>query len=454
VPPFVNWPTNYSDPWQVDPVHPADVQRIHFRTYYVQGDFDLGFGLLTVLPAFTQSQRAVMTNLIVGTAIPGAIAASTWSERQKTLEVRLASPESSRIVWVLGLYGFKTANIESGTAAQITAASYETNDVQVPATSYAAFGQLTYPLTDALRLTGGLRYTKDKKTYEYDVQSLIGSFDSGLIRTSASYSAVTYKAGLEYDLTPTSMLYGSVASGYKAGGFSTTAIPPVAYDPEHLTAVELGSKNRFIDDRLQLNASIYHYAYRNYQVQYPLYSAASPNGDDPPGTTVFAQYVVNSKTGTNQGVEFEGRYFVTPHTTIRAAYTYIDAHYGDMKTPALSYISRTSVINTPKMTELLGFDQDFPFYKGRLTLSAQIRWYGGYRIALDKGLPGGDLHLYQDGYHKSDAHLSYEPENNHWNLTLWARNLENDAQLTQALPFGRVQITDPRTFGLNLNTRF
>jgi outer membrane receptor protein involved in Fe transport len=112
------------------------------------------------------------------------------------------------------------------------------------------------------------------------------------------------------------------------------------------------------------------------------------------------------------------------------------------------------VINTPKMTELLGFDQDFPFYKGRLTLSAQIRWYGGYRIALDKGLPGGDLHLYQDGYHKSDAHLSYEPENNHWNLTLWARNLENDAQLTQALPFGRVQITDPRTFGLNLNTRF
>lgn len=454
VPPFVNWPTNYSDPWQVDPVHPADIQKIHFRTYYVQGDFDLGFGVLTVLPALTQSQRAVTTNLIVGTAVPGAIAASTWEEKQKTLEVRLASPDTSSTKWVVGLYGYKSENNESGTAAQTTAASYETNDVQVPATSYAAFGQVTYPVANALRVTGGLRYTKDKKTYQYVVQSIIGPFDSGLLHTAASYSAVTYKLGAEYDLAADSLLYGSVATGYKAGGFSTTAIPPVAYDPEHLTAVELGSKNRFLDHRLLVNGSIYHYSYKNYQVQYPLFNAPSPNQDDPPGTTVFAQYVVNAKTGTNQGAELETRYFVTPHTTVRAAFNYIDAHYGDMKTAALSYLNGTPVINTPKFSETLGFDQEFHVYNGHLTLAAQIRWYGGYRIALDKGLPGGDLNLYQDAYHKSDAHLTYVPDENHWSVTLWARNLENEAQLSQALPFGRVQITDPRTVGLNVNTKF
>ena len=56
------------------------------------------------------------------------------------------------------------------------------------------------------------------------------------------YSAVTYKAGVEFDLSAASLLYAQISTGYKAGGFNTSAMPPGTYDPEKLTAYALGPK--------------------------------------------------------------------------------------------------------------------------------------------------------------------------------------------------------------------
>jgi iron complex outermembrane receptor protein len=64
------------------------------------------------------------------------------------------------------------------------------------------------------------------------------------------------------------------------------------------------------------------------------------------------------------------------------------------------------------------------------------------------------LNTYQAGYHRSNASLTYSSPAEDWNLSAWVKNIENRAQLTNALPFGRVQVNDPRSFGLNVGYKF
>jgi iron complex outermembrane receptor protein len=460
LPPFFSWPTDYSDPWQVDPAHPADTQRTRFKTYSLQADWDLGFGVLTLLPASTSSYRYTETSLITGIAVPGSalpLPATSWEETQRTFEVRLASPAASPLKWVVGAYTYKSDNVQTGTPPSFPPPTFEAYGTRVPADSKAVFGQITYPLSNTLRLTGGLRYTQDKKTYHYGVRSVsppstVVGFDSGMLSVENSYSALTYKAGVEADLSAQSLLYAQVASGYKAGGFSTTATPPLAYEPEKLIALEVGSKNRFLDNRLQVNGELYYYRYKNYQVQYADFAAPSPVPGDT--ATAFQQFVVNAGAGKNFGFELESRYRVLPDTELRAALTYANARYGDFSNPALSYLNGTKVASTAPWTATLGASQAWGLGGGTLTLGGQIKFSDGYRVSIENGLPGGDFNAMQSSFHKTDLRLAYAPDSDKWSLSVWARNLENKAQATQVLPFGRVQITDPRTVGVNVGFKF
>ena len=457
VPPFVNWSTDYANPWRVDPVHPADLDSIRFDTLSLQADWNLGFGTLSLVPSYTHSKRVVYSNLILGDALAGSgPALGGYKEDQYTGELRLSSPVSSAIKWVAGAYGFKSDNRAFGSGGNSgTALSYENYGVKVPATSRALFGQATVPVAEGLRATAGLRFTKDDKTNYYGIKSIAGSYDSGLQDASNRYSAITYKAGLEYDVARESMAYAQVASGYKAGGFSTTAIPPVAYKPEHLTAFELGSKNRFLDDTVQVNAEAYLYKYRDYQVQYADYSLPSPNPEDAAGTTVFSQLVSNADTGTNYGLEIESRWRFIPTTELHLTGTYTHARYGNFETASLSYMNGMPVASTPKWQVLAGIEHQIPFDSGAdLTLGVDTKFSAGYRVGVEHDLPGGDLDLYQGRFHKTDLRASYDSADGKWLLGLWVRNLENDAQTTEAQPFGRNMISDPRSFGMNATYRF
>jgi len=455
VPPFVDWSYNYASKWDVDPEHPANLERDHFLTYSLQAKWDVGFGVLTIIPAVALNTRSQYGNLIQGTAGGGVLTNSTWSEKQKTLEVRLASQPDAPVSWVVGVYGYDDNNVETGIPASTGPTTFVSYGVDVPAKSRAIFGQATYPVTDKLRVTGGLRYTKDKKTNFYGIKSLIGSYNSGILSQSQSYDAVTGKLSLEYDVAKDSTLYALVARGYKAGGFSTTAFPPLAYKPEYLTDFEVGSKSRFLDNTLQLNVSLYHYLYRNYQVQYQDYYYPSPNPDDGADGTAFAQLVTNAGRGTNTGAEAELRWRFVPSTELRFDATYAHARYGDFSNAALTYLSDTPVAENPKATYKIGLEHDFGLSGGgMISLSGQFRWSDGYRVGISTGMPGGDLHDYQEAFHKTDLQATYVPATGNWTVGAWLRNLENNAQVTQTFPFGRVTITDPRTFGLNFSYNF
>ena len=124
--------------------------------------------------------------------------------------------------------------------------------------SKAVFGQATSHLTDTLSFTGGIRYTEDEKRLTQRAP---------FTRTlNASFERVNYSANLDWQVTPTTLVYGRVATGYKAGGFNARSTNS-GYEPEELTSYETGIKTDLFDRRLRFNGSAFYATHKDVQVQ-------------------------------------------------------------------------------------------------------------------------------------------------------------------------------------------
>ena len=130
-------------------------------------------------------------------------------------------------------------------------------------TSYAVFGQLNYALTDKLKVSGGLRYTKDKKEFTQSLSAL-GNAQCDNDHFEKTWDAVTWRAGLDYQVTDQTFAYVSASKGFKAGGFNLGACDN-PFDPETVIAYEGGIKNRFFDNKVTLNLTGFYYDYRDLQ---------------------------------------------------------------------------------------------------------------------------------------------------------------------------------------------
>ncbi|WP_254601891.1 TonB-dependent receptor [Sphingomonas bacterium] len=129
-------------------------------------------------------------------------------------------------------------------------------------TSIAGYGQATYHLSDALRITGGARFSRDK--YSADTEA----FYNPPLHLVSQFKKITGKASVEYDLSRTSTVYGSFSTGVKPGGTNLntqSTIVPKSFRHEFLRAYELGSKNELFGRKLRLNLSAFYNDYRNLQ---------------------------------------------------------------------------------------------------------------------------------------------------------------------------------------------
>ncbi len=443
-----------------------DRDNSKFVTYSLRADWNLGWAALTLIPSYSYSNRYTLTQLFA----PGPQVGTSWKENQYTGEARLQSLDGAALSWVVGVFVLSDNQTTAGAGAGgATFLAFPTT--QHPATSVAPFGQINYPITKKLSLTAGARYTMDERSEQYGVctsndgVTCNGVYNSGLSTYKDSYSAFTYKVGLQYDVTPASMLYAQVATGYKAGGYSTTAFPPVSYQPEKLTAFELGSKNRFLDNRLQLNGELYYYNYDRYQVQYATYipyTATIPAAYVPAGSGgEFQQFVANAGNGKNMGGEIEAKYRFTPDDEFDASVAYTQATYGALSVPTAGgppgtmgpdpYVfTDTAIANTPKWSATLAYEHDWTVYGGLLAARVSTKLSSGYWATVSKWFGGA----WQPSYTRTDLYLNYTSEDSAWAVSLWAKNLENGAQKAFVFPFFRAELADPQTFGATLSYRF
>ena len=449
---------------------------------------DLGFAKLTVIPAYRK------TDLDFVSYASSFLIDVTEKAHQSSLEVRLAN-SIDKLTWVIGGYAFD----EGVKAAQLydQASNGTVINSALDTRSFAAFGQATYSLTDKFRVTGGIRYTTDNKKQltQAETRPFVGFVPPGppafipiilsipsTATTDVDFNKVTWKAGVEYDLGPQSLLYASVATGFKSG-ILYSAVGRNYSDPETLTAYTAGSKNRFLDNRLQLNVEAFYWDYKGQQVSHlgAVQVATTPGG--PIYGPVFL--TENAGAATIWGAEAELLFRATPNDLISANLQYLNTNYDALTYQFYSTTGAQPVVgcpialtnqtgaaaaariynvtctgrpltNAPKFAANFGYEHTFDLgERGRVILAADTRVESSRYVSIDYVSESK-----QDAYMMSNARLTYETASGKLALTAFINNIENELVYSNSLQSPAKagvfynQLRPPRTFGVRATTRF
>ncbi|MFM2410183.1 MAG: hypothetical protein RL481_1011 [Pseudomonadota bacterium] len=476
-------------------------------------NWDLGPATLTFVPAYRdgrQSNRFQITGFNI----------DEWEENeQTTLELRLAN-ESDRLKWVLGAYYFnEDISNTPGERFRIAGgeiSSEEILNLKTNARSYAFFGQATFSVLDNLRLTGGLRYTHERKNqagesigYANFLAPIPGvrppgtcpvglapinfqrnefaTFTDCAIRYpllgKVEDSAVTWKVGVEFEPAERSLIYANVSTGFKSGGlFSAPTVGTnfPTYDPETLTAFELGTKNRFLDNRLQFNVEAFYYDYKDHQENY-LSSI--------PGIGYIGFRTVNAGKAYSYGVQSDLAFQATDNDLIN-----FNLQWNKSKYESFAYTSPSPTGAPPVVGCAVGAPtgNEFPIDCAGFPLVRTPKWSGSvdylhtfdlksgsaidvrgyYRFASSSYLAIDLLEAQKNSsYGVFDADLTFRTSDDKFSITAWIRNIGNEAVYTQAFrapfilpapanpqagPVGLIgmSVAPPRTFGVRANIRF
>jgi iron complex outermembrane receptor protein len=275
-------------PFPVPPVGTDNFRDNRFANVSAESNWNFGPVTLTVIPAYRDAKYSEI-NYPAGLRnyIPDG------KSQETTIEARLANNHARRLKWVAGLYYFDE---NQGVQQQISEGLLQENIgfYNSVVGSHAAFGQATFSITNALRLIGGLRYTDERVSVSGNLNTIspVVSIPFTCDRTvklvggqpqlntpcdvtdfggAKNFAETTWRAGAEYDVSPSSMLYATASTGFKAGGFNQAVAPLDTYKPENVTAYEIGSRNQFWNKRIQANFEAFDWEYSDYQVNHVVF---------------------------------------------------------------------------------------------------------------------------------------------------------------------------------------
>ena len=315
----------------------------------------------------------------------------------------------------------------------------------VKTTSKAAFGTLTWNATDALAVTGGLRYTKDYKGYTYYRYNLDGVtinqfVDRGGALTGSTHvfegSRTDYHVSADYRFNPQVMAYASIGTGYKAGGVGPrpfNASQARAFGPEKLTSYELGLKTDLFDKSVRFNTAVFYNDFKDAQLV--LLSCPQFGG---PGPCALPQNAGDAKV---YGVEAE--IFATPIAGLQfdASGSYL---HWDWKcvNPEVAGLPNGPCTSDPAVINLLsptpigfikeqahaGIQYEFRLSNGTsLTPRFDAAYQGaapGSNLRAGAGTPS-DIYGRVSGFTVANAHLTWRNAKKNLEATLEATNLFN-----------------------------
>ena len=462
-----------------------------------QVDWDLGKVALTSITAYRwwdwdPANDGDSTSLPVITK-----AQQANRQRQFSQEVRLGSTGSNAVDWTVGAYYFWQTIRGYGASAYGSAApnwfvpavnpvvsnaalnGFETRSYSEPTTkSYALFGQASWNISDALSLTGGLRYTHEKKNGVFRQEWVAGTDLSTLspadaaaataIRNQfnprASYTAATKDdsvsglATLSWKVAPDVLLYGSYSRGSKSGGLNLTNIPSGAVPevkPETVDNFELGFKSAWLNRSLTFNAAAFWTNVSDYQTAIT----------EPTALGTYVQYISNIPKVRSRGVEGDLSYAPNKWINLTASASYVEATYRDYKNAPQAPERSAAIAPTqdltgvqlggvPKFTYSLGADVAQPIGGNGLELYGHADF--SHRSSFNTS-SSNSRYAQVPGYGLLNARLGIRTGSGLWDISVWARNL-TDKHYFQALnagAFGLVTgtIGDPRTIGVTLKTR-
>ena len=341
-------------------------------------------------------------------------------------EITLSSLPESDVKWIGGLYygrfdrDFNYAWSGQGEYAR----QYVHNNM-------ALFGELTYPWTSKLSSITGLRLAHDTTRYHADYQkgNVIGQ-DS----QKFSDTTLTGRLGLDYAFTPNWHVYGTYSRGHKPAGYNdygtqvSKGKQDLPYDAGHIDAFELGLKGGAEDGHWGMALALFHNQIKN----------------DKLSVYVLPDYVTESFNvdTKSQGIELSG--FIKPHPyfSLKSSLSFIDAKV--TSTPDDPSIVSTSVTTeagnripeVPRFAASLGVEYKQPvsisfLKKPQAFANVDLRYVGSRPAQADNKLQ-------LKSYTLVDAALGIQDQ--HHELSLWAKNLTNERYMTYAMMQGTYEL--------------
>lgn len=423
---------------------------------------DLGFANLT----YIYGDRSTKMKEDYSVGILGLLTEN--NVHQASHELRLASNGNSALQWVAGAFIFNektTGNRLDGIfpfPGPLTAADcgglpsctgvLQYKDALIENDSKALFGQATYSLNSTTRVIGGARTTTDEKLrtgqqlFSADgTFNTVGNFVSPLYG-AGKWSKSTYKLGLEKDLSPTQMVYASMATGFKAGGFNdgdTRVNPEFIYKPEQITAYETGLNGRFFDNKLQLTSSLFHYKYSDMQRT---------------GIVNNSAVTVNTGESTVNGLEISGRYRLSKAGRIDMSLGLLDAQYSSFSTPNGTDYSGKSLDKSPKATLNIGYSHNWNLESGaRLTGYLGTKYSSAYNLTDVGTATAAPIVFRQKAYTKTNLSITYASKDDDYEIQFYVKNIENKAQLMGTTSLAGTNygyMSEPRSYGIRATYRF
>lgn len=468
-------------------------------------NYDLGGVKATLVAANTRNTQKIRQY------VPGfQVNEDTTQTPNKytTAELRLASDNDSALKWVLGAFYYNEHFFANPFTNQGISFS-DSRRLDFHNKSYSGFGEATFSVTPSVRLTAGGRYTSDVKSISGSTftrpnaplfltcpvgQTFVAAPPRFSVTPAApspntcrsdavgkeTFNKFTYKLGAEADLGEKSLVYATYSTGFKSGGFFS-APTNNTFRPENITAYTLGSKNRFLDNTLQINLEGFLWKYKDKQV--------SHLGLVPPTSQILV--VDNVGDATLYGAELDVVWQPTQADNLSLNVQYMHSKYD-------SYSFNQLVPNaTPTSTPATGcaFTPVIPapgggFAPGRPGLSTinctgnrlslAPTWSAGASYQHTFELPGGSTLVpsistriessyfvgeeyfagqLQKSYMMSDASLTWSTEAKDFSLTGFINNIENEAVAQTSSLNGTLRkafntLRPPRTYGIRASVKF
>ncbi len=444
-----------------------EVQGASFQIEYDWNDY--------IITAITSYQEWKQDNTYTdndGTVLDISNSRATFNEESIGQELRIASPGGETIDWLAGVYYFKS-DLEGGDPNDVFSSNNFGLDLDpapgldlfVPgdyfvwhqtfaSESLAFFGQATWNLSDQTAITAGLRYSEEDKEFTaysdsfdadgtpFRLANLPGVGDGsytggGFIPTISGQTALNDAMDVADDRSDSDvtgmlninhfignqMVYASVATGSKSGGFNgsfgPTSVDEREYELEKTTNYEIGAKLDLWDGRARVNVAYFYTEYKDFQAT-----------TFDPVTVEFG--VINAGKQITQGIDVDATLRATENLTVSAKFEYLDARYKDF----------TGANCAANSGEFINSDGECVLDDERMEYASN--WSGSlaadYVFPLDQGevYAHGNLsfktdHISDPTRSQASVNTRYELfnakigwRNDNWDVNLWGKNLTDD----------------------------
>ena len=414
---------------------------------------NLGFVSLSSTTAFRNSRYSESFDLDGG---PQDLAAASdiWPDRQFSEELQIQSKTDVPLTWQAGVYYFDDTAAYDPIALHAPYLGVNLAFLNKQSTSsIAGYAQATYHFPENTNLTVGGRYTSEtRKAYDGSTSAYVIPINLTLPvdyapNEKATFDKFNYRVSLDHRFNDDFMAYLSTSNGFKSGGFNTGSPGTAPYQPETVTAYEIGAKSDLWDRHLRWNNSVYYYDYKNLQTQVLVTSGVIS--------------IANAASAHIYGLDSDMQALITEAFHVNSAFSYNHATYASYPGALLSSPSggTNSAVGSargnflpfaPEFTFNLGGDYSWTLPLGGINLAANAYYNQGFYFEADNVIR-------QDAYVDLTSNLKWTAPGDHFWISLFGRNLLDKRTIgyatTQSNGTHLLEWAAPRTYGISIGAK-